>query len=99
MKMSAERGMPKKGGKRKVVGGRWKRAANGFTVHHELEPKQVRQPGGMMMSQHEPDPEPAVFSGPKAKKQMLAHIASLNDQGDEGQEGESPMPGQPAMQA
>lgn len=84
--------MPKKKGAKKVVHFRGTRAGNGWTIHHEVEPDTTRKPGGgnMMMPDSQPK-EPMVFSGPKANKQMLAHVAALANQGDEEDTAE-PMP-------
>lgn len=103
MKMTAEKSAPKKG-KRKVRHVRVERAANGYTVSHSLEPQMQRRPGGGMHPMYdEPSPKDAVFNGPKAHKQMLAHVAGLaqqmgDDEGAEGESGAPPqaMPGQAA---
>jgi hypothetical protein len=101
MKMTAEK-MPGKKGKRKVRHIRVERAANGYTVAHSLEPQMQRRPGGGLMPMYdEPSPKDAVFSGPKAHKQMIAHVAGLAQQMGDADEGESGAPGgpQPPMPA
>lgn len=67
----------KKAGKRKVTHVRMTRGANGFAVHHELEPNKTRRPGGAMMPTYEPDPKPAYFGD---KQAMLDHVSGLADQ-------------------
>lgn len=66
--------------KRKVTHIRVHKAANGFTVHHELEP--VPRKRSMGFSGYEPDPKPNVFEN---KQAMLDHVGGLADQmgGDE----------------
>jgi len=101
MKMIAEKPMAKKS-KRQVRHIHVERAANGFKVGHSLEPNKTRSPGGAMNPSYEPDPKDAVFNGPKAHKQMLAHVAGLAQQmapdQEEGESGAPPqaMPGQAA---
>lgn len=82
MKAMASGKKAAKGGKRKVTHIRVTKAANGFTVHHELEPNKTRRPGGGMMPTYEADPKPSVFEN---KDAMLAHVGGLSDQmgGDE----------------
>jgi hypothetical protein len=96
MKMTAEK-MPSKKTKRKVRHIRVEKAANGFVVGHGLEPSMTRRPGGgLMPSYDEASPKDAVFNGPKAHKQMLAHVAGLAQQmGDD--EGEAAAPAAPQV--
>lgn len=57
-----------------------RRVGNAIQVHHEREPEMKRIPGGGQMPVHGPSPEPTSFVGPKALKQMRAHVGDLSDQ-------------------
>lgn len=87
MKLTATASKTKK---RKVNHIRIHRAANGFTVHHELEPK-LRSPG-MPYSPMDDDPKPSVFAD---KQAMLDHVGSLADQMG-GNDAGAPAPDQTA---
>lgn len=65
--------------KRKVSHIRITKAANGHSVEHHLEPVKSKGKAAMMHSYEEP-PAPSVFSGAKAKEQMLDHVGKLADQ-------------------
>jgi hypothetical protein len=84
----------KKPGKRRVTHIRVHKAANGFTVHHEMEPMKTRKPGGGLMSNYEPDPPPAVFND---KDAMMAHVGGLADQMGGDEPGAPPPDGGPAQ--
>lgn len=80
---SATATMPKKAHKRRVTHVRITKAANGFTVHREMEPDKTRKPGGIMVSDYDSmNPKPNVFTD---KQAMLDHVGDLADQmgGDE----------------
>lgn len=65
--------------KRKVSHIRITKAANGHSVEHHLEPMKSGKGKGAVMHYEEP-PAPSVFSGAKAKEQMLDHVGKLADQ-------------------
>ena len=100
MKAQASGAKPKaKAGKRKVSHIRITRGANGFAVHHELEPNKTRRPGGGMMSTYEPDPKPAYFGDQQTAQD---HVGGLMAQmgGDESGAPESgAAPAAPPMAA
>ena len=63
-----------KAAKRKVAHIHIRKAANGFSVNHELEPNRTRRPGGGMMPTYEPDLAPSVFTDQQAAQN---HVGGL----------------------
>jgi hypothetical protein len=54
---------------------------NGYHVRHHVKSNETKRiPGGGHMPMPTTDPEPMAFTGPKAKKMMLAHVGDLSDQ-------------------
>lgn len=66
-----------KGKKPKVEHIRIHRAANGFSVHHDLEPTAgMKNPSSMVSVMHE-SPQPSVFN---SKQEAMDHVGGLMDQ-------------------
>lgn len=63
--------------KRKVTHIHIRKAGNGYTVHHELEPMPRKAGPALGFGGYEPDPDPNVFND---KQAMLNHVSSLSDQ-------------------